>query len=218
MRGTLAGQHLHPWHLELEEVMFGHSLYWHKITKRESELAQYMRWRKPGDSVQWTDLVSLQISHKFGLCSSSCSSDSVPTEVGKPQRRPSGVHSASNRVLPSWRAGFDGLVGLLRPVTLWCYVAVVDVPSSSLPGVSNRSRPGGWEFLPRQLLHMRSDTEGGGNFIPLNRKPCVNSGVPGRNILGLSFICTVNDVSSEWWVVIASCIQILISQKYGHNQ
>lgn len=221
MRGTLAGQHLPPWHLELEEVMFGHSLYRHKKTKRESELAQYTCWRKP-DSTHWTDLLSLQISPEFGLCSSSCSSDSVEkraTEVGRPQRRTSRVHTADNSILPSWRAGFDLLVGLLYPVTLilhghgWSSLLF---PAWSLQPLSC-CRLGGWGFLPRQLLHMRSDTKGGGNFIPPNRKPCVNSRVPGRNILGLSFICAVNDVSSEWWVVIESCIQILISQKYGHN-
>lgn len=142
MSDTLAGQHLPPWHLELEEVMFGHSLYQHKITKRESELAQYIYWRKPDNSAHWTDLVSLQISHKFGLCSSICSSDSVEeraTEVGRPQRRPSEVHSAGDCVLPSWRAGFDDLVGLLHPMTPWSYMVMADISSSFPPGVSNCS-------------------------------------------------------------------------------
>lgn len=55
-------------------------------------------------------------------------------------------------------------------------------------------------------------------FYSPGQQACVNLGVPGRNILGLSFIRTVNYVSSEWWVVIVSCIQILISQENGYNQ
>lgn len=66
---------------------------------------------------------------------------------------------------------------------------------------------------PAEIWHQRRR-----NFIPLDRKPCVNLGVAGRNILVLSCIRTVNDVSSEWWVTIVSCIQILISQDYGYNQ
>lgn len=77
IRGTLAGQRLPPWHLGLEEVMFEHSLYPCEIRKRESEVARYVCWRKPDDSVHRTDIHSLQISLEFGLCSSSCSSDSV---------------------------------------------------------------------------------------------------------------------------------------------
>lgn len=71
---------------------------------------------------------------------------------------------------------------------------------SSWHGVSNNSAalPRRLSASARQLLHVRSNTKGEGNFILLKRKRCVNLGVPGRNILGLSFICTVNDVSSEW--------------------
>lgn len=142
-------------------------------------------------------------------------------ETKKPQGRPSGVLSAGNCGSALWSFGFDGLAGLLHPMTPWFYIALVHVPFSSWPGISNCSAalpPGRLSVsakaaAPYEIWHWRRR-----EFYSPESKPCVNAGVPGRNILGLSFIWTVNDVSREWWVVIVSCIQILISQKYGHNQ
>lgn len=143
------------------------------------------------------------------------------TEADGPQRRPSGVHSANDSILPSQQAGFGSLVHVFCPVTLWSYITMADDPSSSLLVVSNCSPVLSLRRLsiyaktaaPAEIWHQRRR-----NFILLNRKTCVNLGVPGRNILGLFFILTVNDISSEWWMMIVSCIQILISQDYGYNQ